>query len=452
MVLITDPDDLDQNEEIFFDTANKTIQLVKTSILTDDGVTLQCLYSSLKDQWKTDANLIKFPFPMIAITEEKFELVSGWDFKDDTTKNLIRTGGWALKDATYGHSLEEYSGTVTLGSIGANDQVYYQQHSTGSATNIVLTGSVNQAAKIYDSGSFDYRDYFKIFVREYAKTYGMSQLSDIGVSTMTYQVYRFPLANAADLKIADIDSTVDTGSAYASMFIAWSGSAAQRSIGGTPYNFHVFINGANGTAEQIYTYVQRKLRLNADIDSGSGAKIGKVTSGLLNFVGDSLYTLLYSASSGSYIDNFQTADTNRLYFTDDTNTVLQFPFVAALSVQFGENLINDANAKYWVYFTNDDAGYNSGSDYGTANAIIVKDNNNVDMTYSIGGSGSMQLSYDFDNNIQRGTGSNGDNAPITVVAIGLSTAQFVKATGTIVRSVGNVASLVAPLERNYSNV
>lgn len=451
MVLITNPDDLVQNDEIFFDTTNKTIQLVKTSTLTDDGVTLQCVYSCLKDQWKADANLIKFPFPMIAITEEKFELVSGWDFKDDTTKNLIRTGGWALKDATYGHSLEEYSGTVTLGSIGATDQVYYQQNPTGSATNIVLTGSVNQAAKIYDSGSFDYRDYFKIFVREYAKTYGMSQLSDIGVSTMTYQVYRFPLANAADLKIVDTDATVDTGSAYTGMFIAWSGSAASRSIGGTPYDFHVFINGANGTAEQIYTYVQRKLRLNVDIDSGATIKIGKVTSGLLGFVGDSLYTLLYSAGSGSYIDNFQTADTNRLYFVDDTNTTIQFPFVAALSVQFGDNLINDAQAKYWVYFTNDEAGYNSGSNYGTATAIIVKDANNVNMTYNIGGSGSMQLSYDFDNNIQRGTGSNGDNAPITVVAIGLSTAQFVKATGTIARSVANVVSLVAPLERNYSS-
>ncbi len=452
MVLITDPDDLDQNDEIFFDTTNKTIELVTGSTLTNDGVTLQCVYSCLKDQWKTDANLIKFPFPMIAITEEKFELVSGWDFKNDSTRNLIRTGGWALKDATYGHSLEEYSGITTLGSIGATDQVYYQQNSTGSATNIVLTGSVNQAAKIYDSGSFDYRDYFKIFVREYAKTYGMSQLSDIGVSTMTYQVYRFPLANATDLKIADIDSTVDTGSTYASMFIAWSGSTAQRTIGGTPYDFHIFINGANGTAEQIYTYVQRMLRVDADIDSGSGTTIGKVTSGLLSFVGDSLYTLLYSVGSGSYIDNFQTADTNRLYFVDDTKATIQYPFVAALSVQFGENLVNDANAKYWVYFTNDEAGYNSGSNYGTANAIIVKNASDVDMTYSIGGSGSMQLSYDFDNNIQRGTGSNGDNAPITVVAIGLSTAQFVKATGTIARSVANVVSLVAPLERNYSNV
>ncbi len=451
MTLITDLDSLQKDTEIVFDTALKTIQLVKTGNLSDDGVTMQCVYSALKYLWKNDADLIKYPFPMTAITEEKFELMNGWDFKDATTRNLIRTGGWALKDPTYGHSTEEYSGIITLGSIGVTDQVYYQQNATGSATNIVLTGSVNQAVLIYDSGSFDYRDYFKIFVREYAKTYGMSQLSDIGVSTMTYQTYRFPLANATDLKIVDTDATVNTGSDYATMFIAWSGSATTRTIGSTPYDFHVFINGASKSAEKIYTFVQHHLRQNVDISSGSETYIGKVTAPLLNFVGDSLYTLLYSTASGSYIDSFSGIDINRLYFTNDSGSIIQYPFAAALTLQFGDNLVSDSNAKYWVYFTNDDSGNNAGYDYGTSNAIVVQDVNTVPMAYSIGGSGSNTLSFDYDLNVQRGASSTGSAAPLTVVAIGLSTAQFVQAIGTINRSTTNIVSLVAPLERNYSN-
>ena len=43
-----------------------------------------------------------------------------------------------------------------------------------------------------------------------------------------------------------------------------------------------------------------------------------------------------------------------------------------------------------------------------------------------------------------------EDAPVTIVAIGLSLAQYVVATGTITSS-GLTASLVAALERNYSN-
>jgi hypothetical protein len=59
--------------------------------------------------------------------------------------------------------------------------------------------------------------------------------------------------------------------------------------------------------------------------------------------------------------------------------------------------------------------------------------------------------FDYDGNIQRGAGSAGTDAPITVVAQGLSNAQYVKATGTIARSTANSISLVSSLERNYSN-
>ena len=63
----------------------------------------------------------------------------------------------------------------------------------------------------------------------------------------------------------------------------------------------------------------------------------------------------------------------------------------------------------------------------------------------------LVYSYDYDNNVQRGAASAGEDAPITVVAIGTSGAQWVRTTSTIEeQNVVNV-SLVANLERNYSN-
>jgi hypothetical protein len=104
-----------------------------------------------------------------------------------------------------------------------------------------------------------------------------------------------------------------------------------------------------------------------------------------------------------------------------------------------------------VFFTNDDAGDNSGRDFGTGNAILVKNASNADMSGNVGGAATVALSYDYDANVQRGSASIGDDAPVTVVAIGLTTGQYVSATGTITRATTNSIALVAPLERNYVN-
>jgi hypothetical protein len=287
-------------------------------------------------------------------------------------------------------------------------------------------------------------------VREYAKSYASSTLGDIGVSSMTYQVYRFPLANAADLKVTHNDAYLAGNAPYTGMSITWFAAPQSRTIGGVARNFHVIIDGNNGTAEQIYEYVQKQLRQATDIDAGAGTQTGKIAADMLRFVGDSLSTL-QAAEGGVYIDNFQTNDTNRLSFVDDTGTSRTYPFVAVLTLQFGENLVSDAGAIYRVFFTNDDAGDNTGRDYGTASAIIANDNSANPMSGNVSGAPSVQLSFAYDSNVQRGAASAGTDAPITVVGIGLATAQFVKAVGTIQRSTANVVSLVAPLERNYAN-
>jgi hypothetical protein len=315
-----------------------------------------------------------------------------------------------------------------------------------------LTGVVNQAVKVYGDvthGDIDYRSFFKLFVREYAKSYANAGLGDIGVTTMTYQVYRFPLANTSDLKIVATDTVVDGQAPYTGMTITWYATAQERTglVGGSGF-FHVIVDGNQGTAEQIYTYVQRQLRKATDIDAGSGDITGKICPALSHFIGDTLYTDLYASGKGTFIDDYQAVDETRLYFTDDANALRNFPYAAVLTLQFGDNLKADADAKYWVFFTTsiDPTGH----DYGTVDAIIVNDKDGNPITGTIGGVSSLQKTFAYDTNVQRGNSSPVD-APITVVAIGLSGAQFVIATGTLYRSLSNVVALVAALERNYKN-
>ena len=58
--------------------------------------------------------------------------------------------------------------------------------------------------------------------------------------------------------------------------------------------------------------------------------------------------------------------------------------------------------------------------------------------------------FDYDGNVQGGR-TPATDAPVTVVAIGLQTAQYVRTTSTITRATGQTIAMVAALERNYSN-
>jgi hypothetical protein len=80
----------------------------------------------------------------------------------------------------------------------------------------------------------------------------------------------------------------------------------------------------------------------------------------------------------------------------------------------------------------------------------VEDNSSLAMSGSISGQSSIQRTFNYDGNVQGGRTAATD-AAITVVAIGLSTGQYVRTTGNIARSTANTVSLVAALERNYAN-
>jgi len=549
MALITDPDLLTQSTvgsvgtedgEVFIDTSTKTIELIDFGNLSADGVTLKAVYSFLKEEWQSDPDLIKFDFPMTPITDEQMQIGvssrnNGWNWLNTGTRNLIRTGGWQeVSDA--GVVTAEYAGIVSLGTVESGTQAYYQQASGAAATNFVYTNELNESVKIFEDGSFDYRSYFKVFAREQGDTYAVSDLPAIGVTTMTYQVYRFPLATGTDLKVEVTDVGIDANSddtadvaPYSGMSITYYATPQSRTIGGASYNFGIIIDGNQGTAEQIYEFIQWSLRRTSDIDAGAGTLTGRIADELAEFVGSTLKTKFATnpagGGTGVYIDDFQTTDINRLVFVDNTSTERQFPFTAALALNFSTTLQNDSSAIYRVFFTNDNAGDDLGYDFATPDAIIprteldyattnrVRAANVTTITTAVahglqvgdlvevedvGGTGyngvfvvastplsttftyantgdaegstadtggtvhrlmgglvdglaSRTFGYDFDTNVQRGAGSGGVNAPITVVAIGLSGAQYVLATGTIEESTSNAVSLVAPIERNYSN-
>lgn len=456
MAKIVDPDNLNQGIEVVISTANRTIQLLKAGNLSDDGCRTQALYSFLKEEWNTDATKIPFPFPMESITDEQFEFINDWEPADVLTVNLLRDAGFLTRTSA-GVVKEEYMGFDSVFPLDNNaqssgDQVYIELDEPNGATqNMYITGQANQPIKIYGDashGDVDYRNNnLRFFVREQGKSYGFASVSGLNVPTpLTYKKYAFPLSNGGDLKVSESDANIASQAPYTGMSITSYATPQTRDIGGTNRSFSIVIDGNNGTAEQIYEFVQYKLRQASDIDSDGTASLNGMTADeLLEFVGDTLKTKQDRDGRGAYIDNFNTNDTNRLVFVDNSGTERTFPFVSAGSLNFNINLENDASAKYWMFFKTNPTG-----DFESADAVIVEDNGGNPVTGSVGGNSSISWDFDYDGNAQGGR-TPGTDAEVVVVAIGLDTGQYVSTTATIGRAVGQNISLVAALERNYNN-
>lgn len=449
---------------MFLDEANRTIRLIGSptgattnGLIDKDGVSLQALYSALIDLWLTP-DYQDSPFPMCAVDamsgQYKFgtdgQYYSGWKPYDDTTRNMLRDGGWEEYSSTSplpantatGILTRIYVGIFALGTINAGAQPYYQLAANGNPINFPFTGSPNIGVQVYgdaNNGNFNLRSYFKAYVREQGYKYKDSSLSDTGRTTTSAVTVNVLLTNEPDTRITAADSLMNTAP-YDGITITYYNTNQNKLIGTSTYPYRVVIEGNGASLEQIYTKVQYLLRQSTDIDSGTGTVVGKIADQLLTFYGDTLYT-----STGVFVNNMYNADLNRIILTDYNGIQRQYPYVATGFIQFNSNITNDTSAVYAMFFTT-----NPGGNYGSNNAIIVQDINGIPMTGSVAGNSKISFTFHYDGNVQGGRTPSTD-AAVTVVAMGLKTGEYTTATGTIGRTTGQTIGVVAGLERVYSN-
>ena len=583
MALINDPDQLSQSSqaasgvpdgEVYINTAAKTIELIPTTsfpsgnLVAADGVTLQALYSFLKEEWKTDTNLIKYEFPMEAITSEQFEFINGWTLTDATvnSRKYVRTGGWAEKN-TSNVVISQYMSVITLGTFAsAGHTAYYAWDGDTAKTDFTFSGPVNEAIQIYsdpngDGSTADGFNYTSTNLTVYIRpapsgtsgsvegyTYDLSTTTAIGATTVTYQAYRFPLSSTIDLDIELTDAEVASLISADSHTITWypteqnSTGFLTTDLNGGPYLYSIVMDNTDATGvtpTQMYNIEKYWLRQTGDIDSNTTGQYGVLTPELTTFVGPTLKTLdidsADSTAGGVLVGNVDENFLANFQMTDNSGTIRLFPSLSTGTITFNANLYNDPAAHYWMFF--DNAG---GNEWPGANAIIVNDNSATPINRDLhrvlatpttgpnsdddtggavgattAGSSTMSMagtnwtaddfnnthvlviesglnagyyditdtttttlvvdppfeatdssmawrivvknttgldSYNFDytNNVQGGrTGAT--DAPVWIVALGLSTGQYVAQSGTIGEGPGQNFSVTAALERNYSD-
>lgn len=525
MAKLVDPDSLTQATEVVIATGAKTVQLLVAGNLDDNapgatsGVTMQALYSFLKEEWKDDNALNKFKFPLKAFTKNEFQWINGWAPADAQTRQLLRDAGW--QETVGPENGDLYAGFISLGNHDAvGDQSYYQQVSgfDQSTTNFDKTGNINEAVLVNDASGSDFTSFFKAFLRIQGKTHASYDLlTEQGIPALEATLYRFPLENGSDLNINETDGDIDTLAPFTSMAldyltgqhssvttradstaysvgdvvlfpsgassgryfrctvagtsgvgvpagagagdggVTWEADPGERQIGSTYYHFSRIVAGNAGTRTQIYNWGQRQLRKTTDINANTngdafGTVNGNVADELFAFRGPDLIL-----EEGVWIDNFDVNSQNNIVMQPHpldaaTVTEVSFPFVAAGTFEFSQNIVDalDANTRCVIYFTNDDAGDNAGNDFDTAGAIIVNDDGGSPLDFQVTAA-SIAWDYDYTNNVQRGAASANTDAPITVQLTGLGDFEDQFFDFTIQEAVGQSFAINANDERNYSN-
>lgn len=446
---LTSPSSLNVGTEIVIDEPARTIRLVAAgNLVAKDGVTLQAVYSKLVQLWAT-STYQDSPFPLYAIDvlSGQFQIgtdgstFNGWVWYDDTTRNMLRDGGWSEYSAV-GALQQQFGGFVGLGSVNSGAQPYYHLASTDAPTDFPFDDQFNVGIKVLGDathGNFNKRTYAKCFVREQGKKFKDSVLADTGAGATGAFKTNFLISNETDLDIVADDTEV-LAAPYDGITVAFYTSNQNKTIGAGSYPFRIIIDGNGATKRQIYSKIQYLLRQSGSINTGgdAGAVTGKTAALMMSFAGEACTTAL-----GVFIENIATADTNDYVFTDQNGVARAFPYVAAGSLNFNTPLVG-AGSSYRLMYT---AGPGAGDDYGEAGAITVLDAADNPITGTIS---AASISFDFDYDGDSAGGTAGTDKAVTLVAVRPGYGKYTVATGTLSRSKGISISAVAEQDRAFA--
>lgn len=239
------------------------------------------------------------------------------------------------------------------------------------------------------------------------KTFAQANLANAGKTILGNFVYSFPLANGTDLKITVADIGIDSNSdgspniaPYSGMSITYFGTLQSRTdlVGGSA-DFGIIIEGNNGTAEEVFEFLQWSLRStggfgSGDIDDDADTAIGRAMDGLARFVGDtgefgstdgglSFPTNPDGGGSGVYVDNLNATSKNSVVFYDNAGDSKAFPETIAVTLDFNQIAIDDTSTEYDLFYDSTiitsvtDFVLTSGTDKITSTGNLLPNNSEI---------------------------------------------------------------------------
>ena len=290
-----------------------------------------------------------------------------------TTTTITRVGGSFI---TEGYKV---GGQVTIRNAedAGNDATFVLTVVTATVlTTTGLTANADDTTAILAADN-DNAVTLRLRVRDgdaKGKTFGQANLANAGKTILGNFVYAFPLANGSDQKIDVTDVGIDANSdgaadvaPYTGMSITYYAAPQARTdlVGGSA-NFGIIVDGNDGTAQEIFEFIQWSLRSTGgngtgDIDADADTAIGRAMDGIAGFVGDtghfgtpdnglSFPSNPDGGGSGVYVDNLNALSKNDVIYYDNTNAQKTFPETIAVTLDFNQIAIDDTTAEYDLFY------------------------------------------------------------------------------------------------------
>ena len=131
---------------------------------------------------------------------------------------------------------------------------------------------------------------------------------------------------------------------------------------GGPFNFSMILDGNNGTNIECFEWLQYKLRVNGNIDSGAGTNFGRTLELMARFNGDTAefgspdggvnfpLNPETALDGGLFVDNLNAASDNATKFWDDTGALRSKPESIAITLDGNDIVTGDTASEYDLYF------------------------------------------------------------------------------------------------------
>lgn len=289
-----------------------------------------------------------------------------------TTTTITRATGSFITDGF------KVGGQITISGSTSNDETYTLDVVTATSMTITTTWTAEAWSTTEISVDNDNAVTLRLRVRDgdpKGKTFAQANLTSAGKTILGNFVYAFPLANGSDQKIDVTDIGIDANSdgapdvsPYSGMTITYHAAPQARTdlVGGSA-NFGIIVEGNDGTAQQVFEFIQWSLRSTGgngtgDIDNDADIAIGRTMDGLASFVGDtghfgtpdSLNVPLNpdGGGSGVYVDNLNALSKNDVVFYDNTGITgnKTFPETIAVTLDFNQIAIDDTTTEYDLFY------------------------------------------------------------------------------------------------------
>lgn len=413
---------------VFFDTVGGTLEFGDAStyptlnltshgggasdpnpLINLDGLRFEALYAFENQERRTDESLRAYD----RFTAGTFKFGGAYDFVNgrvpasDTDRKLFRGSGW--RELTGSTVNRIYFGPKGLGAIEASSVPYYQSAQYGTSTDFTKLGNIDEAIQVYgdaSNGNFDNTlssHYFSI--RTYGKNYDrVDTAGTLGIAELGGYSSGAAL-NESD-HLTTVPATYPIADVYGVGQVApWTGmtleklAAPQTETGfaGADGDFTWTLNNTGGgTLDQCVAYLDAIAQADEVVTTGTASLNGKDYDTWYQYTATGKIQPITGADDGLgvFIEGLTGTDKLRVEFLDDSQTTCVYPVYTPVTIELGQNAIDDTNAWFHAYLA---ANYNTASatEYDDAATDVVKGVADNSSPFITGANTYVDFEHDF---------------------------------------------------------